>query len=173
MTAVLSNAPKSHTLRFAPLFVLTALILILALLAWFPSDDATVSRSLITIAHPASGASIVAALERNEVENAKSVDLRVEATSSAGLRIEQMRVCVSSPDFTTNPASACVAVIVSPNDQVDRVGSAATVTLIPVNRSGQSRILLTASWLRYVPDSDSTGPVADAQTKAHHRAVRT
>jgi len=159
---------KRHWRRYG-LYYLLLLVLLLSLpvLLFFPSRDRTVARSVLAVAKPAPGLTLMATLASNELDEGSEARISIEAAREPGTRIEQMAVCEEAPDFRLDPKiavignSPCVAVEVRDKGDVANALKPAEIDLIPLKSSGSGKILLTASWRRYVPASPiGTGKTA-------------
>jgi hypothetical protein len=144
------STPKTHWQRFSVLYSVVA-VAVLLVLFFFPSDEKAVSRPLLAIARPAPGASLVTTLESNTLQDSRDEAITFEATADPGTRIDNMIACVQAPGFTFDPASGCVPVKVHNKADIASAPSPATIHLTPNRSSGTVKILVTASWVRFVP----------------------
>jgi len=151
-----TSSGKTHWQRFG-LFYVCLGVVIIAALALFPSEEKAVSRSVLAVAHPGPGASLVATLKSNKLDGSPDEAISFEATTPLGVRIDNMTVCASSPEFTAEPESGCVSVKVFPKSDVSATRTPAVIHLHPTRSSGSSKVLITASWVRYLPRTQPAG----------------
>ena len=147
---VAAASQTSHWRKFGLLYVALGVI-ILMVLATFPSDEKAISRSVLAVAHPSSGASLVATLDSNTLQGVRDETISLEATTPPGTRIENMIVCASAPQLTSSNQTSCVPVRVFPKSDISSKRIPTVIHLHPTDSSGSDKILITASWLRYVP----------------------
>src|SRR5450631_2967655 len=98
-----SDAPsirRTHWQRFKALYLVMLAIAALLVLFFFPSEEKAVSSSILAIARPTSGSSLVATLRTNVLRGSREEAITFESTSDPGTRIDNMVVCVNAPEFT-------------------------------------------------------------------------
>jgi hypothetical protein len=157
LSTAATSTGKTHWQKYWLLYT-GASIAILLVLFFFPSEEKTVSSSVLAIARPVAGASLVATLQTNTLHGSRDEFITFEAFSDPATRIESMQACVSAPEFAFDPASGCIPVPVVNKSDLTSPHVQTTIRLTPQRSSGTVKVLITAVWVRYVPRPQ--GPLA-------------
>ncbi len=164
MSSAAPQKEKTHWQRYRIYYISAAiavsLLVLILLLYFYPSQETAVSHPVLAIARPAPGASLVATLRTNALHGSRDEAITFEAARAPGTRIEEMTVCVDAPEFIPDPASGCTQVKVFNKGNIASPPVPATIRLTPKESSGTFRILVTASWVRYVPRAKSPAAVS-------------
>ncbi|HTB95572.1 MAG TPA: hypothetical protein VK716_01070 [Terracidiphilus sp.] len=157
---------KTHWEKFWGYYVLAAAVLLFVLYV-YPSNEKDVGWPLVAEAHPAPGASVVATLKNNQLHGVDEAVVTVQASSNPDTQIENMKVCADAPEFRVDPEDGarhrCVPVIVFDKGDVAEKPVPAELDLIPRATWGNTKILLTVSWVRWV---EKPGPPVSGKNKA-------
>jgi hypothetical protein len=153
-----SSAGKIHWQKFRIVYLSIACAMLLTLLYFFPSEEKGVSRPVLAIAKPARGSSLVATLENNILNGASADTITFEAAADPGTAIENMTVCVHAPEFTFQPENGCIPVRVYSKGDAVVPHTPVAIQLIPKDTSGSFKVLVSASWTRYVPSPQAASP---------------
>lgn len=153
---------KEHWEEFGLYYVLLVVACVLFI---YPLQDKTVVQPVVTVAKPVPGLSLVAKLKSNELHEPEKAILTIEASSDPGVLVENMQVCISSPEFaisTANePNTYCPQVFVFNKSDIRSRPTPTEIELIPNKSSGSAKLLVTASWVRYVPPVGTLVPGQD------------
>jgi len=161
---------QTHWQRRWPRYVAASVAVVLVLY-FFPSEQKAVSRSVLAVAKPAPGSSLVATLQTNALQGSHDELIAFEAARDLATRIEDMQVCVSAPEFSSDPASGCIPVQVVNKADLASPRVPAIVRLTPNRSSGTVKILITAKWNRYVPRPPQPASAGKVAAKADQKPL--
>ena len=134
------------------LWTIVGIVAVGLMLYFFPARESGVTRPVFGFAHPVPGSTLLATLSTNAIHDwDDKVALTLEASREASTQLGDLNVCVDALGFRTEPPKSCFAVTVSDRSAAGAKPVPTMIELIPVNSSGSYRVLLTATWTRYVP----------------------
>jgi hypothetical protein len=143
---------KKKTSHVVPWTVGAVVAAVALALYFYPAREAGVTQPVFGFAHPTPDSTLVATLSTNAIQSrTEEVELRLEASRDPTAQLGNITVCIEAPGFRVDGGDSCVAVTAADRSVSGTSQRPVSIKLIPTSSSGKYRLLLNASWARYVP----------------------